>query len=340
MGAEPIPSDAPSRTPVKSAARVLDVLEALAATPDGLGFSALATALELPKSSLHELLGVLTDRGYVAFDAPRRVYALGIRIWETGQAYGRHRDLAREAVPMMERVVEAINETVQLAILDGVENVYLAKVDCSHPVRLQSQVGKRLPAHATGLGKALLAHLDPAELDRRLAGRVLARYTDRTIADDRLRVDLAVSRARGFAFDDQEYTPGLRCVAVPIHAEGEETVAAISASIPTMRAGPAEMAAALRTLARASIRLSRRLGAASDDPRLLALADGAGADDAIARIPGLSDEPAHLAEATIATATAAATATAPVAADRDEDADTRWGPRLVAAGEGGTDEDG
>ena len=95
MGAEPIPSDAPSRTPVKSAARVLDVLEALAATPDGLGFSALATALELPKSSLHELLGVLTDRGYVAFDAPRRVYALGIRAeyahiddagWRTGRA--------------------------------------------------------------------------------------------------------------------------------------------------------------------------------------------------------------------------------------------------------------
>ncbi|CAA9560712.1 MAG: hypothetical protein AVDCRST_MAG73-3673 [uncultured Thermomicrobiales bacterium] len=84
MRTEPIPAAAPSRPLVKCAARVLDVLEALAGRPDGLGFSALAAALDLPKSRLHELLGVLTDRGYVAFDPARRVYDLGIRVWETG----------------------------------------------------------------------------------------------------------------------------------------------------------------------------------------------------------------------------------------------------------------
>lgn len=260
------------RVPVKSAARVLDIVEILATEPDGLSFTDIARRLGFPKSSLHGLLGTLTDRGYVGFDSERHVYGLGIRVWEHGQAYLRHRDLLGEATRVMEAIVREINETVQLAVLDGLENVYLHKVDCSHPLRLQSEVGKRLQAHATGLGKVLLAYLPPEELEARLRARPLVRFTPHTPTDpDALLRELEVVRRQGFGVDDQEYTPGLRCVAVPIREPGGRVATAMSASIPIMRAGPEQLAAALRALARGSLDISDRLGMREDDARLVAL---------------------------------------------------------------------
>jgi len=259
---------------VKSADRVLDIIESLAASPNGLGFTELATALHIPKSSLHALLAVLTDRRFVEYDAVRRRYTLGLRTWEVGQVYIGHRDLLGIAMPAMQGVVDAVNETVQLAILDGVENVYLAKVDCTHPVRLQSEVGKRLYAHGTGLGKALLAGLPDAELEHRFATTTLPRLNARSINDlsHLLRV-LETVRALGFAVDDQEYTAGLRCVAVPVLGIDGQTTAALSASIPLTRASQEQMEAALRAIARASIDISRQLGASVPDPRLARLTE-------------------------------------------------------------------
>ncbi|HET8522538.1 MAG TPA: IclR family transcriptional regulator [Thermomicrobiales bacterium] len=273
----PPSADQHKQSQVKSAARVLDLIEGLAAAPDGLGFSDLARQQALPKSSLHGLLAVLTDRGYVTFDPERRTYSLGIRVWEAGQAYLRHRDLVTEALPVMKQVVARINETVQLATLDGIENVYLAKVDCSHPIRLQSEVGKRLYAHATGLGKALLAFLPEGELRARLDGVTLPAFTDSTIRDlDHLLTVLAVVRERGFAIDNQEYTPGLICVAVPVFDVNDRVIAAVSASIPLLRASEEQVEAALRAIAMASSDLSHRLGRAQPEPRLAALADNRG----------------------------------------------------------------
>lgn len=257
---------------MKSASRALDIIEALATERAGLGFSDLARLQRIPKSSLHALLAVLTERGFVEFDAEKRVYGLGLRTWEMGQSYLAHRDLVEKALPVMGQVVEAINETVQLAVLDGIENVYLAKVDCSHPVRLQSEVGRRLFAHATGLGKVLLAEL-PEEVMRERLGQVeLARLSPRTIQQtDHLFEALAHIRKWGFAVDDQEYTAGLRCVAVPIVGADGHVIAALSASIPITRAGPDEMSVALRHIASASIDISRKLGVSSPDRRLASL---------------------------------------------------------------------
>lgn len=268
------PTPAGRRPPVKSAVRVLDILDALAASPDGLNFSELCRRLNLPKSSLHSLLATLADSGYVSFDPEGRAYSLGIRVWEQGQAYTRHRDLLREARRVMEDIVAAVNETVQLATLDGTENVYLAKVDCSHPLRLQSEVGRRLPAHATGLGKVLLAELPLDTLHARLDEQVLSSFTPRTVTDNSaLLAELAVTRAEGFGIDDQEYTSGLRCVAVPIHERGGSVTTAISASVPVMRGSPEQLAAALRAVAAGSLEISHRLGAREADPRVQALTE-------------------------------------------------------------------
>jgi DNA-binding IclR family transcriptional regulator len=259
---------------VKSAERVLDIIELLARERSGLSFTALLRTLQLPKSSLHELLGVLVRRGYVTLSPETRSYTLGLRVWESGQAYLRQHDLASEARPIMDEIVRTLNETVQLAVLDGVENVYLAIVNCTHALRLQSEVGKRLPAYATGLGKVLLAHLDSDELDRRLASQTLSQFTPNTLATlPALLGQLALVRQLGFAVDNQEYTPGLRCVAVPITNDSGRTVAAMSVSIPLLRTPFPPFHEALRTLAAASLALSRRLGCQADDARLTRLQD-------------------------------------------------------------------
>src|SRR5260370_22466272 len=125
-----------TKTSVKSAGRALDVLDTLSAHPNGLTFTELLKILAIPKSSLHELLALMRARGYLDCDDDSRNYTLGIRAWENGQAYLRHRDLAEEARSTMRSIVDALNETVQLAILDGLGTVYLARVDCSHPIRL------------------------------------------------------------------------------------------------------------------------------------------------------------------------------------------------------------
>ncbi len=277
---------APASRPahVKSASRALDIIEGLAAEPNGLAFTELARRQAIPKSSLHALLTVLTDRGYIELDTDRRTYGLGIRTWEIGQAWATQRSLVDLAIPVMERVVLDINETTQLAVLDGIENVYLAKVDCSHPIRLQSEVGKRLYAHATGLGKVLLAARGDGDLRARYADRSFPQVESSPIRSlDQLLKAIAGVRNLGFAVDDQEYTPGLRCVAVPVHGRDDQVVAAMSAAIPLMRAGPEQLANALRTIAAASIDLSRALGANVPDPRLIGLTGWDGDVLAIAR---------------------------------------------------------
>jgi DNA-binding IclR family transcriptional regulator len=188
---------------VKSAARVLDLLEVLGRHSEGMTFGMLQTAMNIPKSSLHGLLEVVTSRGYVDLAEGTRLYTLGIKIWESSQAYLHQHDIVREARAIMERIAAELNETVQLSKLDGIENVYLAKADSTHPLRLQSEVGTRLLAHGTGLGKALLAGLPPREVEQRFHGTALPRMTANTITEFGVLADeLALTRARGFGIDN------------------------------------------------------------------------------------------------------------------------------------------
>lgn len=265
MIAPVVETRSPTRTQVKSAGRVLDLLEIIASRHSGLTFSELLAETGFPKSSLFELVTLLADRRHLKLDPISRRYTIAIKAWEVGQAFGQHRHLVDTARPVMGRVVGILNETTQLSVLDGLENVYLAKVDCTHPVRLQTDVGKRFPAHATGVGKVLLAALPSVELAERLRHHPLRALTKNTISSkEELLEELIHVQQRGFAVDNEEGTDGLRCVAVPIRGhQGVE--AAMSASIPVFRADPPKMAAALRLLAEASQDISQSLGAPSDD---------------------------------------------------------------------------
>jgi DNA-binding IclR family transcriptional regulator len=211
---------------VTRGAAILDELAAAGGEP--LGPSELARRLELPKSSIANICGALAEAGLA-----RRVgtgFALGRHLAELGGAYLATVDQVQEFYDAAGRLPAGSEETVQLAILDGLDVTYLARHDGRQPVRLTSGIGRRLPAFSTATGKAALAALDPAELDRRLADvTVIARPTRKahgTVAE--LRTDLEAIRARGYAMDDEETMDGVVCygAAIPSRLAGDGPLAA------------------------------------------------------------------------------------------------------------------
>lgn len=207
--------DAGSLVPaVTRAGAILDMLAETGGIPAGP--SELARRLGLPKSSIANICGALADAGLV-----RRVgtgFALGRRLAELGGAYLAAVDQVQEFYEASRQLGAGSEETVQLAVLDGIEMTYLARHDGRQPVRLTSGIGRRLPASCTATGKAALASLDDAELARRFEGVTsLPRLSDRSHRTvDALMDDLREVRRRGYAIDDEETMEGVVCYGVMI----------------------------------------------------------------------------------------------------------------------------
>jgi DNA-binding IclR family transcriptional regulator len=258
---EPSPIDADSLAPaVTRAAAILDLLAADGAV--AFGPSELARRLGLPKSSIANICAALADVGLV-----RRVgtgFALGRKLAELGGAYLSAVDLVQEFYDACRELPTGSGETVQLAVLDGTEVTYLARHDGQQPVRLTSQIGRRLPATSTATGKAALAALDDAELDRRLDGLTdLPRSTPHSLRTVReLRRDLTETRRRGYALDDEETVEGVVCYGIAIAGRrpGEGPHAA-SITLLKARATPERVAALVDDLHRLAGLLSDPLRA-------------------------------------------------------------------------------
>jgi DNA-binding IclR family transcriptional regulator len=211
---------------VTRAGAILDLLAENAG--EAAGPSELARRLGLPKSSIANICNALAEIGLV-----RRIgtgFALGRKLAELGGAYLASVDLVQEFYDACRTLPTGSVETVQLAILDGLEMTYLARHDGRQPVRLTSQIGRRLPATVTATGKAALASLDQDDLDRRLAGLwELPVLTPKSIGSvAALRADLTAVRGRGYAMDDEETVEGVVCfgVMIPGRRPGEGPYAA------------------------------------------------------------------------------------------------------------------
>ena len=211
---------------VTRAGAILDLLAENAGT--AAGPSELARRLGLPKSSIANICNALADIGLV-----RRIgtgFALGRKLAELGGAYLASVDLVQEFYDAAQLLPTGSEETVQLAVLDGLEMTYLARHDGRQPVRLTSQIGRRLPATVTATGKAALASLAEDDLASRLAGiDSLPTLTPNSIGTvEGLRADLVVVRERGYSIDDEETVQGVVCfgVMVPGRRPGEGPFAA------------------------------------------------------------------------------------------------------------------
>lgn len=246
-----------SHQPVKSAARTLELVEYFARTGGMHSLRDLHEVFGHPKSSLHALLRTLADAGWVEVDRTGTLYGLGLRALLVGMSYIDGDDAVVGAAGTLNWLAAESTETVHMARLDGRDVVYLATRDASHELRVISRIGHRLPAHATGLGKALLAEHSDAELMDLLPERLEA-LTPSTITDrDALLEDLAETRRRGYAVDRQENTIGLRCIGVALHTTAGVPRDAVSLSVPIGRIEPGREQALTALLLRAKESIER-----------------------------------------------------------------------------------
>lgn len=249
------------KPPSPAVDRALAILQLLAAHHRGLGVSEISRVLGEAKSSLHAVLTTLQQRGFVIKDGTTKRYQLGPQALVVGAAYGRQTHLLDAFDAVATELVRSCGETVQLAMLHGRHILYIGKHDGTHHVRLAAQIGGQLPAHATALGKALLSGLSDTALEQLLADVPLERLTERTITGlPQLRCELATVRAQGYAADNGEVSPELRCVSAPVRDAAGTIVAAISVSVPITRIDDQRAADLAQLVINGACAIERRLG--------------------------------------------------------------------------------
>lgn len=222
---------------VQSVDRTLIILEELARYKNGCGVTELSKALSLHKSTTHRLLSSLLTRGYVKQDLLTNNYQLGSKLLLLAGAFLDSIDIRTVAKPFIQELSMSTGEIVHLAVLDGDEAIYIDKVESSHQsnLRIYSQIGKRIPLHCTGVGKALLCDMDFSRVKELIKEEDMYKYTPNTIDNYHdFEIELKKIKELGYGFDEIEHEEGIRCVAAPIYNHKAKVVASISIAGPTL----------------------------------------------------------------------------------------------------------
>ena len=220
---------------IQSLERALDVLTHVSRV-GGKTLSEIAAALDISPATTYRILSTFAARGHLEMDAATQEWHVGPAAFRTGNAFLRRTGMVERARPLMRALMAETGETANLGVESGGQVLFLSQVETDEAIRAFFPPGTLSPMYASGIGKALLAAKDAPEIDRYISRTELTRFTDKTIcARDALRDELARIRAQGYAFDDEEKSPGMRCVAAPVFNSFGEVVAGISVSGPTAR---------------------------------------------------------------------------------------------------------
>ena len=221
---------------VQSLTRGLTLLEKLAESEGGITLTEISSRADLPPSTAHRLLNTLADMGFVTQAKDSGLWYVGLKTYRVGCAFISNRDFVGESHAYLRKLMEASGETANLSILDGTYACFIGQVQCHEVMRMLVRLGSRIPAHASGSGKAMLSALPEDDLAVVLRDSDLVQLTPKTITDpQKLRTQFATIRARGYSYDDEENAMGLRCVAAPIYDEFAEPIGAISLAGPIAR---------------------------------------------------------------------------------------------------------
>ena len=224
-----------------SLARGLAVIQAFSQQRRILSISQISQKTGIPRAAVRRCLHTLNQLGFVAADDGRN-FALRPRILSLGHPYLASAPLGRAAQPVLRHVSNTLTESSSIAILDGDEILYIARASTSRIMTIDLDIGSRLPASCTSMGRVLLSQLDSAEIERHLAHAKLIQYTATTlITPEALQQELHKVREQGYAVIDQELEIGLRSIAVPIIDASGQTMAAINVGIHAARASVQEM---------------------------------------------------------------------------------------------------
>jgi DNA-binding IclR family transcriptional regulator len=239
--------------------KALTLIETLSEREAPWSISELAQRLELPKSNVHFLLSALARTGYVEQEPETRRYFLTLKLWELGTRVLGRLDLRRIASPHLAALAEATSETVNLAILDHDEVLYLHKIDSPMPVRAYTPEGRRAPAYCTSTGKALLAH-QPMDVIERVAA-AMEPHTGMTMASRKaLLAELEKVRAAGYSMNRGEWNDYVRGVAAPVFDGRGAAIAAVGVFGPAERLPYRKLDQLAATVKKTAAAISRALG--------------------------------------------------------------------------------
>lgn len=241
--------------PIGVVSRVLRILEALHDAPGGLHLKEVSKLTGINKATAYRILAHLESEGYL-FRGNAGAYFIGPKLVRLASATNHQAVLRETSGPILHRLWEETGETVNLAVPDGNDVLYLDVIESPHSFRLVSRAGMRRPLHSTALGKVVLAYLPRAEREKLLSSIRLNGHSRRLA---RLRKELTRVCQYGYAMDDEGSTLGARCVGAPILEGKDRVVAAISVSGPTIRIGKKQIPALGTKVAQAAQAISSQL---------------------------------------------------------------------------------
>lgn len=222
--------------PLSSVKKALKVLQAFTDERTELGVTQISELLKSHKSSISRILMTLMAEGFVEKNPLTNKYRLGMKLVELGNRALSRFELKEYAGPYLEALAKKTNEIIHLSILDKNEIVYTDKKGEGQVLTVATKIGGRNPAYACGMGKVLLAGLSSEELVKVMSLAPLKRFTSTTIAEiPQLLKELEKVRKQGFALDNEESFPGIKCVAAPIKDIRGTVIAAMSATVPKQR---------------------------------------------------------------------------------------------------------
>ncbi len=252
----------PSSYYVESLARGLAILSTFSEQQPQLSLTDIAQRLQLNKTTTYRLLSTLEHLGYLHRDPQTKLYRPDLEVLRLGFVFLNSLEVRQVAAPYLRRLVDEVQETVNLAVLDTHEVIYIDRVGSNHMLNVQRPLGSRLPAYCTSTGKALLAFLPPERLQAALTATTWIRHTPTTLSTpDALLANLALIRERGFADSNAELFPELRAVAAPVRQHDGQVVATVNISVPTYRVSQEQLTADLGPkVIEAGRRISEALG--------------------------------------------------------------------------------
>lgn len=216
--------------------KALDIVELISDSDNRLKFKDIAERTGHSKSTLYRILSALSARGMIDIDQRDQSYVLGPKFTEMAGSINSSSDLIAVSAGPLKALADQHGESVNLSILLGTAQVTISRWQGRLAQPFHAPLGERKPLYATGLGKCLLAFLPEQEREALMPRIRLAAYTDKTITDlDRLRSDGEITRARGFAVDDNEIIDGIVCVSTPILSADGTPLAAVSITGPAHR---------------------------------------------------------------------------------------------------------
>ncbi len=249
-----------SQENLKSIVKMMAIIDCFSTLQRKLSVTEIAKKTKMPRGTVHRIVHTMRDLGLIEQEKQRDQYRLGMKLFEIGTTVLANMDLHREAKSSVEALTKASGETVHLSVFDGVNSTVINRTDPEGNRVNTLFVLESSPAHATSSGKAALAFQSPAAIERFIS-LGLRKIAPNTITDPTLlRTELEQIRARGYAVDNEELTPGTKCVGAPIRNASGRAFAAISVSGPARHFSPERVGAFSRLVVHYAGAISAQLG--------------------------------------------------------------------------------